>query len=330
MRNKLRIEKPYIFAILFALLVALPVVIRSPFTLHILILILLFIALGEAWNLIGGYCGQLSLGHAAFFGLGAYTSFLLHLQVNLSPWLGLIMGGVVAVAFAALIGSVCLRLRGPYFALSTIALAEVLRLVVVNWRGFTKGAEGIVISQVPTLTIPRLFTIEFGSKLPYYYLILLLSSIIVFATYKVAHSKIGFFLLAIKNNQDASESLGVDTTKYKLIALSMSAFFTGILGAFYAFFILFIDPESVLEISLSIKIVLVALVGGSATVIGPVIGGALIVLLSETLRGYFATAHLLIYGSLVILVVLFMPDGLVGAFRNMREHIQRRRALATA
>lgn len=229
--------------------------------------------------------------------------------------------------FALLIGAVCFRLRGPYFALSTIALAEVLRLVVVNWRSVTQGAEGIVVSKVPTMTIPHLFRVEFSGKLPYYYLILLICSVIVLTTHRIANSKMGFFLLAIKSNQDASESLGVDTTRYKLIALLISALFTGILGGFYAFFVLFIDPESVLEMSLSIKIVLVALIGGTATVVGPLIGGALIVLLSETLRGYFATAHLLIYGSLVILVVLFMPDGLVGALKSLREWITRRKRL---
>lgn len=324
-----RLSKFHLLPILLILLIAIPFIARSPFILHILILMFLFIALGEAWNLIGGYAGQLSLGHAAFFGLGAYTSFLLHVRYGTSPWLGMFLGGLVAVVFALLIGAICFRLRGPYFALATIALAEVLRLVVVNWSSVTQGAEGIVVSKVPTLTIPNLFTVQFGSKLPYYYLILLISSAIVFSTYKIANSKVGFFLLAIKNNQDASESLGVDTTRYKLIALIISAFFTGILGAFYAFFVLFIDPESVLEISLSIKIVLVALIGGTATVIGPVVGGALIVLLSETLRGYFATAHLLIYGSLVILVVLFMPDGLVGALSSLRKRIARRNSLVS-
>lgn len=324
-------ESPYrrmgLYLLLFLFLLALPLIARSPFILHLLILVFLFIGLGEAWNLIGGYAGQLSLGHAAFFGLGAYTSFLLYIKTATSPWLGMLLGGLAAVVFALLIGAICFRLRGPYFALSTIALAEVLRLVVVNWRSVTQGAEGIVVSKVPTMTVPHLFTVEFSGKLPYYYLILLICSAIVFATYKIAHSKAGLFLLAIKNNQDASESLGVDTTRYKLIALLISAFFTGILGGFYAFFVLFIDPESVLEIGLSIKIVLVALIGGPATVVGPLVGGALIVLLSEILRGYFASAHLLIYGSLVILVVLFMPDGLVGAVRSFRQIIRRRKFL---
>ncbi len=316
-----------LWLLLFLFLVAIPLIARSPFVLHLLILVFLFIGLGEAWNLIGGYAGQLSLGHAAFFGLGAYTSFLLYIKTGTSPWLGMFLGGLVAVVFALLLGAICFRLRGPYFALSTIALAEVLRLVVVNWRSVTQGAEGIVVSQVPTLTIPHLFTVEFSGKLPYYYLILLICSAIVFTTYKIADSKAGLFLLAIRNNQDASESLGVDTTRYKLIALLISALFTGILGGFYAFFVLFIDPESVLEIGLSIKIVLVALIGGPATVVGPLVGGALIVLLSETLRGYFASAHLLIYGSLVILVVLFMPDGLVGAVRSFREIVRRRKSV---
>jgi branched-chain amino acid transport system permease protein len=290
--------------------IAAPFLFQARYAQHVLILILLYVTLGSAWNLLGGFAGQLSLGHAAFFGIGAYSAAILSSKSSLSPWLGMLIGPLLVLPLAGIVGWICFRLRGPYFTLATIAIGEMVRLVALNWRGLTGGAVGIVIP-------PSLFSGT--SKLPYYFIILAIACATVGLCYFISRSKLGYYLLAIREDQETAESIGINTTRYKLVALSISASLTALAGAFYANYFLFVDTTIVLPLSLSVEIVLMAIIGGLGTVQGPVIGAILLKLSSEIFRYQFTNANLLIYGLLLVLVILFLPDGLLGGFRKLTQ-----------
>ena len=307
--------------ILGVLLVAAPLYFESRYSLHVLIIVLLYVALGSAWNILGGFAGQLSLGHAAFFGIGAYSAALFASKTSLSPWLGLIVGPIVVLPIALAIGWVCFRLRGPYFTLSTIAVGEVVRLVALNWSDLTGGAVGIVI---------RPSVVSGTSKVPYYYIVLAIAAVTVILCKTINRQKLGYYLFAIREDEETAESIGIDTTKYKLVALAISASLTSIAGAFYANYFLFVDPTIVLPLALSVEIVLIAIVGGLGTVAGPVLGAVLLKLSSEGFRNEFAQANLLIYGLLLIIVILFMPGGLMGGFRRLQEFASRKSQSASS
>jgi branched-chain amino acid transport system permease protein len=296
-----------------------PVVTQNTYVLHMLILSLLWILLGQSWNLLGGFTGQVSFGHAAFFGVGAYTTGIL-VKSGLSPaaaWSGLLLGGLAAAVVAAFIGWICFRLRGPYFALATLALAEVLRLIAVNFKALTNGAEGI------------LFIPAFNQKTFYYLIILALVAFNFVVVKKVMASKLGYYFLAIREDQDAAESLGIDTTKYKLASLLISAFFTGVGGAFYMSYMSFIDPGIVFSISsISVMMILVTMLGGAATFWGPAFGAVIYILVSEILRVWVPQGHLLFFGLLIIGIIIFLPNGIVGAFNDRRARNTRRRDAA--
>jgi branched-chain amino acid transport system permease protein len=300
-----------------ALLAVLPTVMRNPYILHMLILCLLWTLLGQSWNLLGGYTGQVSFGHAAFFGMGAYTTGIL-VKSGLSPasaWWGLLLGGLAAALVSAVIGWICFRLRGPYFALSVLALSEVLRLVALNWKSLTHGAEGI------------LFIPAFNSKAAYYWIILALAALCMAVIRWVMNGKLGFYFLAIREDQDCAESLGINATKYKLISLLISAFFTGVAGSFYMNYMGFIDPGIVFSIhDISVMMILVTMLGGVATTWGPAVGAAIYILMSEAFRTYLKSGHLVFFGVLIIVIIIFFPQGIVGTLREMLQ--RRRRRLA--
>ena len=306
MENKRRLKdfSPWIILVLLALV---PLVQRNPYILHMMIMVLIWITLGQSWNLLGGFTGQVSFGHATFYGLGAYGAGLLYFHKEISTWYGMILGPIVAMIFAVPIGLICFRLRGAYFALAMLALAEVLRLVATNWISFTNGSVGILI--VPVV-----------SKVLYYYMALALAAISFYVIYRVLHSKWGFYFIAIREDQDAAESMGINTTQYKLISLMISAFFTGLAGAFYMNYMAFIDPHVVFSlVDISIMMILVVMLGGAGTLYGPAIGAVIMVLLSEVFRAYFGHANLLILGILIILIIVFIPDGVVEIRRFLRR-----------
>jgi branched-chain amino acid transport system permease protein len=302
---------------LLVFLIAAPFIFEARYAQHVLILVLLYVTLGSAWNLLGGFAGQLSLGHAAFFGVGAYAAAIIASKSQLSPWWAIMIGPVVALPVALIVGWICFRLRGPYFTLATIAVGEMVRLVALNWRELTGGAVGVVIR-------PSLFSGT--SKIPYYYIILVMTAATVALCYFISRRKLGYFLMAIREDEETAESIGVDTTRYKLVALAISASLTAAAGAFYANYFLFVDPTIVLPLALSVEIVLMAIIGGLGTVAGPVLGAVLLKLSSEIFRSYFEQANLLIYGALLIIVILFMPGGLMGGFESFFR--SRRRAPA--
>lgn len=301
-----------------AALAIVPLLVSNTYVLHMLVMVLLWVLLGQSWNLLGGYTGQVSYGHAAFFGVGAYTTAIM-VKSGLSPavaWWGLLFGGIVAALVGAVLGWICFRLRGPYFSLSILALSEVLRLVAVNWKQLTNGAEGI-------LYIPA-----FNSKAAYYWIILALAAVCFLTIRAVMRSKFGFYFLAIREDQDCAESLGINTTKYKLYSLLVSAFFTGVAGSFYMNYMGFIDPGIVFSLpDISIMVILVTMLGGAATLAGPAVGAVLYILLSEVFRVFLKSGHLLFFGILIIVIIIYFPQGIVG---TLRERWTSRRAKVAA
>ncbi len=319
-----------------------PSFVQSPYTLHIMILFFLSTIQGEAWNIIGGYTGQYSIGHVAYFGAGAYTTMILMQYKQIPPWYGMLAGIGVALVVSLIIGSICFRLQGPYFVLASIAVAEIMRLSAINLKDITNGAEGILITEIPVFKIGNTVVTDFLSKVPFYYIGLVIALVTILVTWMVQNSKLGYYFQAIREDQDAAHSLGISLPIYKNIALALSAVFTSLSGSFYAVYIGYIDPSTVLNLDISVQIVLVCIIGGIGTIWGPVIGAMVLVPLSEALRsdliaemifktgltsegsaiGTFlkenlAHAHALIYGILVVVVILFMPDGVLGWVKKL-------------
>jgi branched-chain amino acid transport system permease protein len=288
------------------------------YLLEVLISILFFAYVGLAWNILGGYAGQFSFGHAAFFGIGAYTSTLLFLRAGVSPWLGMLVGGLLAAGFGLFEGYLSFRygLRGPYFSLVTLAFAEMLRVVAVNLKAV--GASiGLVIPS--GATSPALFV--FAGKLPYYYVILVLTALALWITHRLARSRLGYALVAVRENEDAAEAAGVDALGNKLAAMALSSFLTALGGTFYAQYFAYIDPTITFGPAISIQGLLPAIVGGAGTVLGPLLGSFVLTPVSELTRAVLrgrAGADIMLYGLVLILVISFLPQGLVGWFRARR------------
>jgi branched-chain amino acid transport system permease protein len=293
-------------------------------------------ALSSAWNIIGGFAGQYSFGHAAYFGAGAYTTMILISTWNVNPLAGMLAGIVVAAVIALITGSIVFGLRGHYFALASIAVAEIIRLSVLNFE-FTGGAQGILLANV------TMWGLDLNSKDPFYYGMLLLLLVTLSVTIWLRKSKTGYYLQAIREDQDAASSLGINLSRYKNRALLLSAALSSVAGSLYAVYIRFIDTSAVLDLRLSIEIILTAIIGGVGTLWGPVLGALLLVPLAEMLRsnvigdwlvkagvvsetsavGLFlnenlAHAHVLVYGIITVLCILYLPKGILGIFRRVK------------
>ena len=292
-----------------AVFVALPAVLSS-YLLSVFIFIFFYAFLGQAWNIVGGYAGQLSAGHAAFVGIGGYASALLSQQLGLTPWLGMFVGGALAAVLGAVIGYLGFRfgLRGFYFVLLTVAFAEVCRIAVGN-LDVTGGAIGYYISFTGN---PWQF--QFRDNRAHYYITLALMLLATGVAWLIERRRLGAYLTAIREDEEAAEALGVNAFRYKLTAMVISSFLTGIGGTFYAFYLLSLQPNSVFGIPLSVDIIIRPIVGGTGTLLGPILGSFILSPLAELSRHYlgqggFAGAHLIAYGLLLILVVLFLPQG---------------------
>lgn len=291
-----------------------PLFIDDPYFLHIFILVFLFGFLGTAWSLLG-MAGQLSLGHAAFLGIGGYTSTLLFTELGLTPWLGMWVGAFGCASLGIIIGYPAFRLRGPYFALTTIALAEILRIYVENTE---IGPFGIPLKAAMGLLVPLKGNspgvFQFDSKVPFYYIGFSFLCIAIILSYIINRSRIGYYLAAIRNDQDAAESLGINSVKFKLIAMFVSCFLMAVGGTFYAQYFRYINPERALGLSLSIEIALVGIVGGWQTVLGPTIGSLLLLPFGELVRAYlggtYGGLHTLLYGIVLMIVIFFLPNGI--------------------
>jgi branched-chain amino acid transport system permease protein len=306
------------FLIFLALLVA---VVQNAFVLHLLIMVFTSIALGLAWNFIGGYGGQLSFGHAAFYGIGAYTSTLLFVHAGVTPWLGMLAGGILAVAASLVLGIPCFRLRGTYFTLATIAFAEVLRILIVYFKEFTGGSIGIVLK-----FNAGFLNLMFKDREPFAYIALGFMALTYYLSVWVENSRLGYYLTALKENEDGARALGINTYRCKLIALMISAFLTALIGSFFAQYLTFIEPESEFSLGLSIAMTLPVMIGGIGTALGPVIGAFIITPLQELLRIYISGEYQglqhIIYGIVLVVVVICIPQGV---YRWVTEIIFKKR-----
>jgi branched-chain amino acid transport system permease protein len=296
-----------------------PTIVHNDYLLQVFFRIVLFAALGLAWNLVGGYAGQLSLGHVAFFGLGAYGLAILTAR-GVPVWVSIFLAAAIAVVFAAIIGRIVFRLRGPYFTLSTIAFGEVLRLGATN-LSITGGAIG--------LSTPPLFSGP-GFWKSFYLAAVVLAAICFLVNYATSTSRPGYYLMAIREDEETANAVGIDTAGYKLRALAISAFLTALGGALYASAFQYIVPDSVLTIEISVQMAIITMLGGAGTLLGPVIGAVLLTGASELFKNQFQESHLLIYGVLVVLVVLFLPEGIVGGLQQLIRRIRKTSPPASA
>jgi branched-chain amino acid transport system permease protein len=302
-----------IFAILFA--ASFPLFVRDPYFLHAAIMVLLFGYLASSWNVLGGLAGQHSFGHSAFFGIGAYVSTILFLYGGVPPLLGMIIGGIIAAAVSLGIGYPCFKLRGPYFALATLAFTEIFRIVVTSTEQIgsidLKGAAGILIPLRPGSSY---LNFQFPDKVHYYYIILAMLVLILFIYDRIEKSRWGLYLAAIRDNEEAARSIGISATRYKMVALAISAFFGATAGTFYAQFLLYIEP-ALFSSAFSIEILLIAIVGGAGTLLGPFLGALILSPISELTRTYlggtYAGVQLIIYGAVLVAVMMFAPQGLI-------------------
>jgi branched-chain amino acid transport system permease protein len=301
----------------------LPMVVTSPFAIDIFIRVLLFAFIGVAWNLMGGYAKQLSLGHAAYFGLGAYTSTILQIRFGISPWIGMLAGGVVAMLASLPIGALCFRLRGPYFAIATIATAQVLMLLFLKFRDFAWGAEGTTIPNLGNAPL----MMQFDAKAAYYYIALAMLALALVITYRIERSWMGYYLIAIGEDEDAAEAIGVNALRVKRDIYLISTFLTALAGTFYVQYIYFIDPNTAFSFNVSVEAALVSIVGGIGTLWGPVVGTVLLEATSALLQSWLGSTQggvqLTIYSLILIAVILWRPTGLLGVFTDAYRRIVR-------
>jgi branched-chain amino acid transport system permease protein len=306
--------------VIAVILLALPLFLSQRYLLRLMIEIMLFAALGASWNIIGGYAGQLSLGHSAFVAMGAYTTGLLMLNFNVPPWAGLLPGVVLAAVVAYFLGMLVLRLRGPYLALSTLAFGEIVRILLLHFKDVTGGPLGISIPFKGT----NLWRLQFATEHVNYCICLGLLFFCIYITHRIHNSRMGYYLQAIRENQDAAEHLGIPITETKNRALIISAALTAVMGGFYVLFMTYVDPHSVAGINLSIEIVLVSIIGGVGTVWGPVIGACILIPLMEisnfVLGGGRAGASMMIYAVILIVVVLYTPKGLIALMPRLEGY----------
>ena len=303
-----------------AALLAVPLFVRSSYIIHLLIIVFYYAYQSSSWSIVGGLAGQVSMGHAVYAGIGAYTSTILFAQFGISPWLGMLAGGILAVLVALAIAIPCLRLKGTYYTLATIAFAETFRLFIVATERIgpfkIKAAQGLLVPLKMGF-----WKYEFVSKVPFYYIIVALLAIVLLVTAFIARSKLGHYLAAIREDQNAAEALGIDPALYKIIAAAISAFMTALGGTFFAQYVLMVDPFTILGMDLSILMLILPLVGGQRSTFGPLFGAVILVPISELttslIGGRLAGSSMVIYGIAIVLTIYFLPGGLTGAFNTL-------------
>ncbi|MDR5796121.1 MULTISPECIES: branched-chain amino acid ABC transporter ATP-binding protein/permease [unclassified Caballeronia] len=301
----------YMGALALVALLAVPFALQSPFAFHLAVLVCIFGALATAWNIVGGFAGQLSLGHAVFYGIGSYAATLLVINFGITPWLGMFAGAVISAMAAIVIAYPTLRLRGPFFALATIAFLEVCRLLTVHEESWTGGSAGL---NVP-LNIGLQWMV-FREKWAYLLIAFGFLLVTLWAAWLIRRSRFGFYLIAVREREDAARAVGVNAVKVKIGAAVISAVLTSLIGSFHAMYLTFIDPSAAFSLELSVQIAMFALIGGLGSVAGPLAGTVLVLPIAELARGWLSSfgsgTHGFVYGVVLVLVVLFIPRGLVG------------------
>ena len=335
-----RIPRDYRLLIGVTLVLLIPPIFLDQFLLSLVVLVLYWAYLGNAWNLLGGYAGQFSFGHAMFYGIGAYTSTVLLVDYGISPWVGMLVGALLAGLFGAFVAFLLFRfgIRGHFFALGTFAIAEMVRLVATELE-FINTSIGI---HIPLVKGDDWLRIQFEETIAnYYYVILALFVFGMIVTITIVRQKLGYYFQALREDEEASDALGIDVLRYKVIAMGISGALTAIGGSFFAQYFLFIDPSIAFGVSISVQILLRPIVGGVGTIWGPLVGAILLTPLSELTRDLVrdpppflwfiegrSGVDVMLFGAIIIAVMLFMPDGLVGAGRQIRERVRLPRAAA--
>ncbi|RLA79055.1 MAG: branched-chain amino acid ABC transporter permease [Deltaproteobacteria bacterium] len=276
----------------------------TPYFLHLTVIIIMYAVLSSSWDFLAR-TGQCSVGQAGFFGIGAYTAALLYIHFKIPPILGMFAGGFLSIFVSIILGYLCLRMRGIYFAISTIAFAEALMVFSLMFRSFTGGAMG--------LSVPPLFE---GNRIPSYFLIFSLLVCVLFFVVWAENSRLHFAFASIRENEDVANILGINPTKYKILAFMVSSFFTGFAGGFYVHYTTFIIPYDVFGLHISIACLIMPILGGLYTILGPVIGTLILMSLTEYLRVTITYGHQIIYGIILVMVVLFLPQGIVGLWKQ--------------
>jgi branched-chain amino acid transport system permease protein len=312
-------------AVLASCIVAAAVV-SNRYAVDIMIRTFLWAGLALAWNIAGGYAGLISFGHAAFFGIGAYTSTILLLNYGVPPWFGMFAGALIAGCAGALLTMVCARLRGPFFILSTLAAGEVVRIAALNWRTLTGGPEGLEIPPVPSVV-----DMVFKSQWPYATIVIAYMLAMFALSVWIEQTRYGYYLFATRDDEDGASAIGINPRHTRTAAMAVSAATTAIGGTLFAQYFLYLDPTHVISPDISFQFALICAVGGLGTASGPVFGALIIVPLSELLRGLLSQStsglHLVIYGIIVIIVILYFPSGISGAISRAASRLSPRAGL---
>lgn len=304
--------------IVLAILLALPLITKNNYVIHIAVQMFFFGYLGQSWNLMCGYTGQLSFGHAAFFGLGAYTSTLLLLRLGVTPWIGMLAGALLAALLGLGIGAVSFKYgaRGVFFAFITMAIGEIMRLLTLYWDRLTNGAEGLLIplagQNLAMLSVTR------ENRFIYYYIMLAMLVGCTLLAYKIRKIRFGYYLLALRENEDAAEMIGVDVFRYKLSAVAVSGFLTALAGTFYAHYYQHFEPQDVFGIPVSFNMIFPVIIGGGDYMLGPILGSIILTFFEEGSRAIMPQTmhgfHRILYGVIIVLVIIYLPNGLMELF----------------
>jgi branched-chain amino acid transport system permease protein len=314
-----------IFFALLAIIPLIPSVSANSFHLHVAILILLFASMAQAWNIIGGYCGQVSFGHSVFFGIGAYGAGMAVVTYGGSPWPGIIVGMALAAIVGVIISYPCFKLSGHYFAIATFAIVEIFNRAFLVWD-WVGGALGLDYPIIPEGLRNLMWQ---QSKIGYYYCALVLFGLIFGIVRWLEGHRFGYYMRAVREGQETAESLGVNSTSVKLMAMAISAAMAALCGAFFVQYNLRVDPPMVMSLDMSMKFVLITILGGAGTLIGPLLGALVLIPLQEYSRAFWGGlgggVDLIIFGVIIILMVVKQPDGMIGIIRFARKWTSKKR-----
>jgi branched-chain amino acid transport system permease protein len=315
-------------AVALAALGSVPLLTTNNYILHIGVQMFFWGYLGQAWNIMCGYTGQLSFGHAAFFGIGTYTSTLLLLRLGVSPWLGMFIGAGLAALLGLAIGSVSFKYgaRGVFFAFITMAIGEIMKLLALYWSSLTNGAEGLLIPF--TGQNLAMFSISMEKKYLFYDIMLAMLAAVTYIAYRIKKARFGYYLLALRENEDAAEMIGVDVFRYKVAAVGVSAFLTAFAGTFYAHYYQHFEPEDIFGVVTSFTLIYPVIIGGGDYLLGPILGAVILTLFEEISRAVMPQTmhgfHRILYGVVIVLVIVYLPNGLMELVTRAKTRWRRR------
>jgi ABC-type branched-subunit amino acid transport system permease subunit len=292
------------------ILLIFPLIQRSQYYQHVMVMTMMAAVLASSWNILGGYAGYTSLGHAAFFGLGGYLVALAHNHFGWHPFISTWFLGFIVMGVALILGWISLRTHGSAFVVVTIAMVFIFRLVALNLSSITNGARGLTQPRPGWGGVP--WSPEF-IKVPFHYIMLILLCLTIFASWRIRQSKFGLGLIAIREDEGKSEAVGINTMLYKVLAFGFSAYFMGVAGGIYSYFFTYIDPQFIFDVFTGVTMVLIAILGGRGTLWGPVLGAFIMEPLGNWVIGTFGGTqiHLAVFGGILLIVMLFMPQGIL-------------------